>query len=67
MRRCTLCLLILLVTGAVCTPLTIPYVLKAFGHPEEVVIQREEYDLLFVIVPKPTRPPLVLVLRFSDG
>jgi broad specificity phosphatase PhoE len=47
--------------------LTIPYVLKAFGHPEEVVIQREEYDLLFVIVPKPTGPPLVFVLRFSNG
>jgi broad specificity phosphatase PhoE len=47
--------------------LTIPYVLKAFGHPEEVVIQREEYDRLFVIVPKPTGPPLVAVLRFSGG
>jgi broad specificity phosphatase PhoE len=47
--------------------LTIPHVLKAFGHPEEVVIQREEYDLLFVIVPKPTGPPLVFVLRFSGG
>jgi probable phosphoglycerate mutase len=47
--------------------LTIPHVLKAFGHPEEVVIQREEYDRLFVIVPKPTGPPLVFVLRFSGG
>jgi broad specificity phosphatase PhoE len=47
--------------------LTIPHVLKAFGHPEEVVIQREEYDRLFVIVPKPAGPPLVLVLRFSGG
>jgi broad specificity phosphatase PhoE len=47
--------------------LTIPQVLKAFGHPEEVVIQREEYDRLFVIVPKPTGPPLVFVLRFSGG
>jgi broad specificity phosphatase PhoE len=45
--------------------LTIPHVLKAFGHPEEVVIPREEYDRLFVIVPKPTGPPLVVVLRFS--
>ncbi len=45
--------------------LTIPHVLNAFGHPEEVVIQREEYDRLFVIVPKPTGPPLVAVLRFS--
>jgi broad specificity phosphatase PhoE len=47
--------------------LTIPHVLKAFGHPEEVVIQREEYDRLFVIVPKPTGSPLVFVLRFSGG
>jgi broad specificity phosphatase PhoE len=47
--------------------LTIPRVLKAFGHPEEVVIQREEYDRLFVIVPKPAGPPLVFVLRFSGG
>jgi hypothetical protein len=42
-------------------------VLKAFGHPEEVVIQREEDDRLFVIVPKPTGRPLVAVLRFSGG
>jgi phosphohistidine phosphatase SixA len=47
--------------------LTIPRVLKAFGHPEEVAIQREEYDRLFVIMPKPTGPPLVAVLRFSEG
>jgi broad specificity phosphatase PhoE len=47
--------------------LTIPHVLKAFGHPEEVVIPHEEYDRLFVIVPKPTGPPLVFVLRFSGG
>jgi probable phosphoglycerate mutase len=47
--------------------LTIPRVLKAFGHPEEVVIEREEYDRLFVIVSKPTGPPLVFVLRYSGG
>jgi broad specificity phosphatase PhoE len=47
--------------------LTIPHVLKALGHPEEVVISREEYDGLFAIVPKPTGPPLVVVLRFSGG
>src|SRR5215471_584724 len=41
--------------------------LKAFGHPEEVIIGRQEYDRLFVIVPKPTGPPLVFVLRFSGG
>jgi broad specificity phosphatase PhoE len=47
--------------------LTMPHVLKAFGHLEEVVIQREEYDRLFVIVPKPTGPPLVVVLRHPGG
>jgi broad specificity phosphatase PhoE len=47
--------------------LTVPRLLKAFGHPEEVVIEKEEYDRLFVIVPKPTGPPLVVVLRYSGG
>jgi broad specificity phosphatase PhoE len=47
--------------------LTIPHLLKALGHPEEVIIERQEYDRLFVIVPKPTGPPLVFVLRFSGG
>jgi broad specificity phosphatase PhoE len=47
--------------------LTIPYVLKALGHPEEVIIERTEYDRLFVIVPKPTGLPLVFVLCFSSG
>ena len=47
--------------------LTIPHVLKAFGYPEEVVIEKEEYDRLFVIVPKPTGPPLVVVLRYAGG
>jgi broad specificity phosphatase PhoE len=47
--------------------LTIPHLLKALGHPEEVMIERTEYDRLFVIVPKPTGPPLVFVVRFSGG
>jgi hypothetical protein len=47
--------------------LTIPNLLKAFGHPEEVIIGRQEYARLFVIVPQPTGPPLVFVLRFSGG
>ena len=47
--------------------LTIPHLLKAFGHPEEVIIERQEYDRLFVIAPQPTGPPLVFVLRFSGG
>ena len=47
--------------------LTIPNLLKAFGHPEEIIIGRQEYDRLFVIVPQPPGPPLVFVLRFSGG
>jgi broad specificity phosphatase PhoE len=47
--------------------LTIPHVLKAFGHPEEVVPDLKVYDALYMIVPKPTGPPLVVVLRYSGG
>ena len=47
--------------------LTIPHLLKAFGHPEEVMPNPEVYDPLYMIVPKPTGPPLVVVLRDSGG
>jgi broad specificity phosphatase PhoE len=47
--------------------LTIPHLLKAFGHPEEVVPDLKVYDALYMIVPKPTGPPLVVVLRYSGG
>jgi broad specificity phosphatase PhoE len=47
--------------------LTIPHLLKAFGHPEEVVPDLKVYDALYMIVPKPTGPPLVVVLRYPGG
>jgi broad specificity phosphatase PhoE len=47
--------------------LTIPHLLKAFGHPEEVMPDLKVYDALYIIVPKPTGPPLVVVLRYSGG
>ena len=47
--------------------LTIPHLLKAFGHPEEVMPDPKVYDPLYMIVPKPTGPPLVVVLRYSGG
>jgi phosphohistidine phosphatase SixA len=47
--------------------LTIPHMLKAFGHPEEVMHDPGVHDRLYMIVPKPTGPPLVVVLRFSGG
>jgi len=47
--------------------LTIPHLLKAFGHPEEVLPNPEVYDRLYMVVPKLTGPPLVVVLRYSGG
>ena len=43
---------------------TIPKLLKALGLPEEITIQRDDYDNLFVIVPKSKNGPLVLRLRY---
>ena len=42
---------------------TIPTLLKALGHTEEVVIARDEYDSMFVVIPRP-RGPVVLRLHF---
>jgi broad specificity phosphatase PhoE len=44
--------------------LTVPHLLKALGHPVEVAVARDEYDRLFMIVPKSAGPPLVFLLRF---
>jgi hypothetical protein len=38
--------------------------LKALGHPEEVKIPLDEYNNLFVIVPKADGAPLVIRLRY---
>ena len=43
---------------------TVPQILKALGHPEELTIDRTDYDNVFVVVPNGTAPPTVLRQRF---
>jgi len=43
---------------------SIPALLKLFGHPQEIKLGRDEYDNLFVLVPKDSGPPTVLRLRY---
>jgi broad specificity phosphatase PhoE len=43
--------------------LNIGPILKALGHPEELVVARDDYDPFIVIVPRREAPPLVLRLR----
>jgi broad specificity phosphatase PhoE len=44
--------------------LAVPRLLKALGHPLEVTIPLDQYDNLFVIVPKNEGSPMVLRLRY---
>ena len=44
--------------------LALPRLLKALGHPVEVTIALDEYDNLFVLVPKNEGSPMVLRLRY---
>ncbi len=43
---------------------TVPQVLAAYGHAEPIQIAPDEYDSLFVVVPRTGGPPTVLRLRF---
>jgi broad specificity phosphatase PhoE len=43
---------------------TIPLILKAFGHPQEITIERSAYDNLFVVIPKGEQAPTVLHLHY---
>jgi broad specificity phosphatase PhoE len=43
---------------------TVPGILKAYGHAAPVEIRHDEYDDLFVLVPRPGAPPTVLRLKF---
>jgi broad specificity phosphatase PhoE len=43
---------------------TIPEILKAFGYPDEVKIERSAYDNLFVVVPRGEHAPIVLHLHY---
>jgi len=42
---------------------TVPRVLEQFGYPNEITIDHDEYDNLFIIVPAAEGPPLVLRQR----
>ncbi len=44
---------------------TVPKLLKAFGYPVKVKIERFEYDSLFIIIPQAKGDPLVLHLRYA--
>jgi broad specificity phosphatase PhoE len=43
---------------------TIPEILKLLGHPDAVTIGSQEYDNLFVIMPRPAGAPTLLRIRF---
>ena len=43
--------------------LNVRAILKAFGHPEGIDVARDDYEPLFVIVPRPEGPPIVVMLR----
>ena len=43
---------------------SVPALLKLLGHPEDITIAPNEYDNLFVVVPKGNSPPTVLRLRY---
>ena len=42
--------------------MTVPALLKGLGHPEEVKIERSEYDTIFVVLPRSDGRPGVLRL-----
>jgi len=43
--------------------LNVPALLKAFGHPEGIPVAPNDYDPLFVIVPRGDGSPVVVFLR----
>lgn len=43
--------------------LNVPGLLKAFGHPDGIRVALDDFEPLFVIVPRPEGPPLVIFLR----
>ncbi len=43
---------------------TIPKLLSELGHREGVTIERDDYDNLFIVVPKSESDPLVFRLRY---
>ena len=43
---------------------SLPGLLQTLGHPESIAITSEEYDNLFVVIPRLGGPPSVLRFRF---
>ena len=43
---------------------TVPALLKALGHPEEIKVPETEFDNLFVLIPNGQGPPTFLRLRY---
>jgi broad specificity phosphatase PhoE len=43
---------------------TLPNIIKAFGSQENVEIAHDEFDALFVVVPRSNQEPLLLRLRY---
>jgi broad specificity phosphatase PhoE len=44
--------------------MTVPALLKLFGHSEDVTIAADEFDNLFIVVPRANSLPTVLRLRY---
>ena len=44
---------------------TVPSILKAFGHLEPVTIELDEFDSLFILVPRSGQNPSVLRLKYG--
>ena len=43
---------------------TLPELLKALGHPDDIKIEPDDYSNLFVVIPKKDGPPTFLRLRY---
>jgi broad specificity phosphatase PhoE len=43
---------------------TLPEILQRLGATEKITIGHDDYDNLFVLVPKPTGPPLLMRLHY---
>lgn len=43
---------------------SVPGLLQALGHPEAITIASEEYDNLFLVIPRSDGPPSLLRLRY---
>ena len=43
---------------------SVPQAIKLLGHPDPIEIGHDEYDSLFVVVPRGAGPPMVLRLRY---